>query len=134
MNGSGLFIPPLDGTQCFTGTITAGGFTLVPAVAGKRFYVTSFSITVRPNTIAAAAAESNIQIVDASSGGTFWTLGAYIPAAAITTGGPEPQLVMTGLDYIAVQVNASLNVVTSVTLTGGGIDFNVCGGYTTATP
>jgi len=118
-------------TQCnffnvsITGAATSG--ILIPAVAGKAFYLKSLRISLSANATLAAAGNDAVSLLDGSS--NLWTAHPYVPAAVAGAGDSEI-IKIDNAEYLSHALGNALNVTLATALSAGYLDAIATGGYT----
>jgi hypothetical protein len=132
-NGNGVAIPQLSGTRAFPFIASAAGTgVIIPAAAGKRFFITGILATISASATIAAGGDVVFTIQDGAGGVITETF--YVPSAAPTTEGLQTILNITGLSYISNAQNQACNWNLGTNFTAGQINGTLFGGYTSSTP
>jgi hypothetical protein len=126
MNGNGAFATPLLGTRTFGSNVGIDS-TIIPGIAGERFFISSVIINLSGNATLATAGILNVELNDGGS-----AIFQAIPFVGITAGAPSQTLLsVSGLNIISAAPGNSLTSVLNVALITGTLSIMVFGGYTT---
>jgi hypothetical protein len=132
LNGSGVAIQPLIGTQAFNVSSYGGGAILIPSVAGKRFFITAINISVSQDATASTAGINSIGLYDSS--GLVCSGALYMPTVGVATFGLQTVLSLSGFQYITPSAGSNCGIYVTYGFTNGNYVVTAFGGYTTQTP
>lgn len=129
LNGNGAGTSQLLGTRTF-GSNAPNDSTIIPGVAGERFFISSVIINLSGNATLATAGVLDLTLNDGAN-----AIFQAIPFVGTTAGAPSQTLLsVSGLNIISAAAGNSLTSVLNVALVTGTISIMVFGGYTTLTP
>lgn len=124
----------LTGTQAFVvADAGAGNLTIIPGVAGQRFFLSGFYLALDAQATIAALGPLTITVKDGAT--NLFQVDAFVNSVAPTgTQGPITIFDISDLNYISIAAGNALVVAMTSALSTGDVRISAFGGYTTNSP